>query len=477
MNKESKRPETRRSEGPPSSRNLSTPPEDYPEQGTEKLLMVRYGKMQQRGSFRSRTPGLVFSDKVVVQSERGIEIGEVTFGSPRDRESSVAPAGWVLRRATDPELEEHERINEPPVPGPEFRFCAERIAALGLPMRLVDVERPFGGGKIIFYFTADGRVDFRALVRDLAKRYRTRIEMKQIGVRDEAKVLGDIADCGRQLCCRTFLTRLQPISMRMAKVQKTTLDPAKISGRCGRLKCCLRYEYDAYIALRANLPRAGARVALDGRPGVVVGMDILSQEVSVLLDEGERLSVHVDQIRPTPAGGPVAAEPVKGDASGDEPAADPSTGADSGGVVDATDRAEAAPASAEPAGGEAVPGREGSAHPTGAGGRTGGGESGKGRRSGRRRGGRKRGGDRGPVPRGDAERGPSESGGGRKDSKSEGAAGDGGADRRDDGSAKRGRRRRRRGRQKKSPDSNRANGGRRSTQNDGGGSSSHEPES
>jgi hypothetical protein len=344
-------------------------------------------------------------------------------------------------------------------------------------MRLVDVERPFGGGKIIFYFTADGRVDFRALVRDLAKRYRTRIEMKQIGVRDEAKVLGDIADCGRQLCCRTFLTRLQPISMRMAKVQKTTLDPAKISGRCGRLKCCLRYEYDAYIALRANLPRAGARVALDGRPGVVVGMDILSQEVSVLLDEGERLSVHVDQIRPTPAGGPVAAEPVKGDASGDEPAADPSTGADSGGVVDATDRAEAAPASAEPAGGEAVPGREGSAHPTGAGGRTGGGESGKGRRSGRRRGGRKRGGDRGPVPRGDAERGPSESGGGRKDSKSEGAAGDGGADRRDDGSAKRGRRRRRRGRQKKSPDSNRANGGRRSTQNDGGGSSSHEPES
>lgn len=477
MNKEPKRPETRRSEGPPSSRNLSTPPQDYPEQGTEKLLMVRYGKMQQRGSFRSRTPGLVFSDKVVVQSERGIEIGEVTFGSPRDRESSVAPAGWVLRRASVQELEEHQRINEPPVPGPEFGFCAERIAALGLPMRLVDVERPFGGGKIIFYFTADGRVDFRALVRDLAKRYRTRIEMKQIGVRDEAKVLGDIADCGRQLCCRTFLTRLQPISMRMAKVQKTTLDPAKISGRCGRLKCCLRYEYDAYIALRANLPRAGARVALDGRTGVVVGMDILSQEVSVLLDEGERLNVHVEQIQPVPADGPpVAAEPVKSDASGDEPAADRSTGADSGGGQDATDRAEAAPTNAEPDRGEPAPDPV-STRPTEAEGRSGGGESGKGRRSGRRRGGRKRGGDRGPAPRGDAERGPSESGGGRKDSKTEGAAGDGGPDRRDDGGTKRGRRRRRRGRQRKSPNSNQANGGRRSTRNDGGGSSSHESES
>jgi len=452
------------------------PPQEYPEEGTEKLLMVRYGKMQQRGSFRSRTPGLVFSDKVVVQSERGIEIGEVTFGSPRDRESSAAPAGWVLRRATVQEMEEHQRINEPPVPGPEFRFCEERIAALDLPMRLVDVERPFGGGKIIFYFTADGRVDFRALVRDLAKRYRTRIEMKQIGVRDEAKVLGDIADCGRQLCCRTFLTRLQPISMRMAKVQKTTLDPAKISGRCGRLKCCLRYEYDAYIALRANLPRAGARVALDGRTGVVVGIDILSQEVSVLLDEGERLNVHVEQIRPEAADGPVAAEPVKSDASGDAPAGDRSTGVDSGDAQDAADRAEAAPPEGEPVPGEPAP-AEASARPSEAGGRSGAGEPGKGRRSGRRRSGRKRGGDRGPAPRDDAERGPSESGGGRNDSKTEGAAGDGGADRKDDGGGKRGRRRRRRGRPRKSPNSNRANGGRRSTRNDGGVSSSHEPES
>jgi len=293
-----------------SSRNLTTPPSEYPSEGLEYLLMVCYGKMQQRGLFRSRTPGVVYGDNVVVQSERGIEIGEVALDVRKEGEKSGEPLGWVLRLATAEDLKRHSTFNEPSDgPGPEFLFCMERIEALELPMRLVDVERPFGGGKIIFYFTADGRVDFRMLVRDLAKRYRTRIEMKQIGVRDEAKVLGDVADCGRELCCRSFLTKLQPISMRMAKVQKTTLDPAKISGRCGRLKCCLRYEYDTYLSLKSSLPRLGTKVRVEGRPGVVVGMDVLGQEVNIQLRDGERVLTHVNGLEQETSEEPMQARP------------------------------------------------------------------------------------------------------------------------------------------------------------------------
>ena len=267
--------------------------------------------MQSRGRFRSRTGALIYGDRVVVQSERGVELGEVVFKAKRGEETRSMPVGWVLRRATGEDREAHDALNERlDGPGPEFKFCRERIQALDLAMRLVDVERPFGGGKIIFYFTADGRVDFRMLVRDLAKRFRTRIEMKQIGVRDEAKVLGDVADCGRELCCRTFLTKLQPISMRMAKVQKTTLDPAKISGRCGRLKCCLRYEYDAYLSLRESLPRSGARVQHERGLGIVSTMDILSQMVTVVFDEGERDMVHVETLSPA---GPDAPPPPRWD--------------------------------------------------------------------------------------------------------------------------------------------------------------------
>lgn len=323
MNANSFEPEADSPETTPASRNFTTPPAAYPREGSERFLMIRYGKMQHRGLFRCRTPGLVYNDKVVVQSERGIEIGEIVFDTRKTSAEGREPGerdavGWVLHKANEEELEEHGKINEPCTgPGPEFLFCKERIQALKMPMRLVDVERPFKGGKIIFYFTADGRVDFRALVRDLAKRYRTRIEMKQIGVRDEAKVLGDIADCGRELCCRGFLTKLQPINMRMAKVQKTTLDPAKISGRCGRLKCCLRYEYDAYLSFKANLPRIGAGVLVEDRPGTVVGMDVLGQKVIVLFETGERLNLPLDRVEGVAPGesGPTASRPVGAEAA------------------------------------------------------------------------------------------------------------------------------------------------------------------
>ncbi|MBN2490203.1 MAG: hypothetical protein JXQ29_05085 [Planctomycetes bacterium] len=297
--------DTRPSGAPPPA--VPTPPPGYPSDGDERLEVVRYGKMHLKGIFRSRTPGLIYNEKVVIQTERGLEIGEVGFPPAAGANGAAAPEGWILRRAQPEDLARQQHLNDSGAPVAEYRFCAERIAALGVPMRLVDVERPFGGGKIIFYFTAEGRVDFRGLVRELAKRYRTRIEMKQIGVRDEAKVLGDIADCGRELCCRAFLTRLQPISMRMAKVQKTTLDPAKISGRCGRLKCCLRYEYEAYLSLRAALPRNGAVVRVGDRVATVVAADVLSQQVQVLLPEGERLTVHASCLRAEP--GPSEAVP------------------------------------------------------------------------------------------------------------------------------------------------------------------------
>src|ERR1051326_3599133 len=141
-----------------------------------------------------------------------------------------------------------------------FHCCAAFIDERHLQMELVDVEHLFGGERLIFYFLAEKRVDFRELVKDLAREYRTRIEMRQIGVRDEAKLLADYGDCGKPVCCNTHLTAMPPVSMKMAKLQKTTLDPSKSSGRCGRLKCCLRYEFDAYRALERELPPVGSRV-------------------------------------------------------------------------------------------------------------------------------------------------------------------------------------------------------------------------
>jgi cell fate regulator YaaT (PSP1 superfamily) len=206
-------------------------------------------------------------------------------------------AGQLLRRATPEDRARHRELNEL-IEGrpPEFIFGLTKIRELKLPMKLVDVERPFGGGRIVFYFSAEGRVDFRQLVRELAREFHTRIEMRQINVREQAKVLGDIADCGRELCCRTWLVKMPPISMKMAKVQKTTLDPAKISGQCGRLKCCLRYEFEQYLDLRRALPPEGSRVRLGPRAGFVAAVNPLGQVVTVLFEDGERLVTGPEQL-------------------------------------------------------------------------------------------------------------------------------------------------------------------------------------
>ena len=187
----------------------------------------------------------------------------------------------------------------------ELECCKKFAKELNLPMKIVDAEHIFGGERIIFYFMADGRVDFRELVKRLAHEYQTRIEMRQIGPRDEAKVLGDVESCGQQCCCQLFLKVLKPVNMRMAKMQKATLDPSKISGYCGRLKCCLRYEDETYTELKKRLPRKNSIVKTSQGQGRVIDGQILTQLVMIELPDGSKAAVSVDELEviSSPEGG------------------------------------------------------------------------------------------------------------------------------------------------------------------------------
>jgi cell fate regulator YaaT (PSP1 superfamily) len=178
----------------------------------------------------------------------------------------------------------------------EFDLCRQHVEQLGLQMQLVDVEHLFGGERIIVYYLAEGRIDFRELVKRLAAEFQTRIEMRQIGVRDEAKLLADYGDCGKSVCCNTHLIEMPPVSMKMAKMQKATLDPTKISGRCGRLKCCLRYEYDTYVDLQRELPPVGSEVTLEKGPARVVAQEILAQQLLVEFEDKRRMLVEVRDV-------------------------------------------------------------------------------------------------------------------------------------------------------------------------------------
>src|SRR4051812_49478927 len=177
-----------------------------------------------------------------------------------------------------------------------FHKCKDFIHERKLQMELVDVEHLFGGERVVFYFLAEKRVDFRELVKDLAREYRTRIEMRQIGVRDEAKLLADYGDCGKPVCCNTHMAVMPPVSMRMAKLQKSTLDPSKISGRCGRLKCCLRFEQDVYEDFQKELPPVGARVVTPKGQGRVLAQEVLARRVLVEFEDGRRLPVAAQEI-------------------------------------------------------------------------------------------------------------------------------------------------------------------------------------
>lgn len=251
----------------------------------EELMLVRYGAEDNKAPFRAPDEPPRRGTDVIVRSRRGVEWGRVVCRIPEDCDKlrDQKPEGDILRACNGKDYEKREEIKQ--AEQEEYQYCREAIERHGLPMQLIRVEHLFGGNKILFFFKADRRVDFRDLVRDLAKKYKTRIEMRQVGVRDEARLLGLYGCCGRELCCRAFMNELKPVPMKMAKAQKSTLDPAKISGRCGRLKCCLRFENDQYRTLKKNLPRRGATVRTANGDGVVVGYHVLKQSVDVKLDD------------------------------------------------------------------------------------------------------------------------------------------------------------------------------------------------
>ena len=213
------------------------------------VVGIRFKKAAKIYYFDPVDSGVEKGDFAIVETARGVEYGEVVIGKREVDESSiVAPLKPVMRKATE---EDAEKLAENKVREREaFNICLRKIKNHDLPMHLIDVEFTFDVNKIIFYFTADGRIDFRELVKDLASVFRTRIELRQIGVRDEAKMLGGIGFCGRPLCCHTFLGDFAPVSIKMAKEQNLSLNPSKISGICGRLLCCLKYENDVYVENR-----------------------------------------------------------------------------------------------------------------------------------------------------------------------------------------------------------------------------------
>jgi len=262
-----------------------------------KTYVVRYGQMRYLGEYL----GLAGQEhprgqQVVVRSDRGTELGEV-LSPATDRTALFLEnpvRGEILRAATAEDLEVESQMAA--LKEHSFATCREFIAKRRLQMDLVDVETIFGRERTVFYYLAEKRVDFRELVKDLARALQTRIEMRQIGVRDEAKLLADYGDCGKPVCCNTHLSRMPPVSMRMAKIQKTTLDPSKISGRCGRLKCCLRYEFDTYQALECELPAVGSRVVTHHGQGRVLALEVLALKVVVEFEDRRRIVVARDEI-------------------------------------------------------------------------------------------------------------------------------------------------------------------------------------
>ncbi|AWC27016.1 stage 0 sporulation protein [Bacillus cytotoxicus] len=225
---------------------------------------------------------------VIVETVRGIEYGKVVITKKQvDENDVVLPLKKVIRIANENDrtiVEENKHAAKE-----AYQVCQQKVADHNLDMKLVDVEYTFDRNKIIFYFTADGRIDFRELVKDLAAIFRTRIELRQIGVRDEAKMLGGIGPCGRMLCCSTFLGDFEPVSIKMAKDQNLSLNPTKISGLCGRLMCCLKYENDEYEAAKEQLPDLDQRIQTPNGLGRVIGLNILERLIQVELVDKERI--------------------------------------------------------------------------------------------------------------------------------------------------------------------------------------------
>ena len=259
--------------------------------------VVRYGVMHHLAVLSSRG-GAVFArgTRVIARTNRGLDAAEILCEASQGKldDSDVSSEGQILREMTAEDVNEQAHIKGSSKH--EFDLCRQHVEQLDLQMQLVDIEHLFGGERIIVYYLAEGRIDFRDLVKRLAGEFQTRIEMRQIGVRDEAKLLADYGDCGKPVCCNTHLIEMPPVSMKMAKMQKATLDPTKISGRCGRLKCCLRYEYDTYVDLQRELPPIGSEVTLEKGKARVVGQEILAQQLLVEFEDKRRVLVEVADV-------------------------------------------------------------------------------------------------------------------------------------------------------------------------------------
>lgn len=256
-----------------------------------KVVGIRFRNVGKVYYFNPKGYKMKAGDHVIVETARGIEYGRVVLEPKEVGEDEVIhPLKEVLRVATaeDDEREKQNRIREKDA----FKICQKKIREHGLEMKLIDAEYTFDNNKVLFYFTADGRIDFRQLVKDLAAIFKTRIELRQIGVRDETKILGGIGICGRCLCCHTYLTEFAPVSIKMAKEQNLSLNQTKISGVCGRLMCCLKNEQETYEELNKKLPGTGDTVTLpDGVQGTVHSVNVLRQLVKVIVEVNDEKEI------------------------------------------------------------------------------------------------------------------------------------------------------------------------------------------
>ena len=267
----------------------------------EKVIGVRFRTAGKIYYFSPGKLNIPRGKHVIVETARGVEYGSVVVGTKEVEDKKVVqPLKQVIRMATEEdraiEAKNKEKEKE------AFKICLEKIRKRGLEMKLIDAEYTFDNNKVLFYFTADGRIDFRELVKDLAAVFKTRIELRQVGVRDETKILGGIGICGRTLCCHSYLSEFIPVSIKMAKEQNLSLNPTKISGVCGRLMCCLKNEEETYQFLNSKLPGTGDFVtADDGLKGEVQSVNVLRQTVKVLVtvnhDEKEIREYRVEQLK------------------------------------------------------------------------------------------------------------------------------------------------------------------------------------
>jgi len=257
---------------------------------------IQFRPKEQIFSASTRLQGLQKDEVVMVQTDHGLEPARLIAavpGWPEKEPSKDTAQLSIIRRGTRDETAKFEKLGS--MEDNAFRTCTELIEKLNLPMSLVKVERFFNGGKIIFYFTAENRVDFRELVKNLVQEFRTRVEMRQIGVRHETKMLGGLGCCGRELCCSSFIQNFESVSIKMAKEQNLPLNPAKISGACNRLLCCLNYEYKTYKSTRKGMPKIGKNITFNGQAYKVRQHNVLKETIVVTADDGEEITLNREE--------------------------------------------------------------------------------------------------------------------------------------------------------------------------------------